>query len=330
MTQLWRMQCLTAVGDVTDFCVACPHTGGDDPHTPNYYRLSDRAPWEGRGIVAIGWGVDVRPATKDDYRRLAWRKYGPARGFSAAVNAFLDYMSIGDLIWIRNQRSEYYIGKITGDWQYADADCFKRRDIAHVRTCDWLRVGRMDEVPSCVRNAFDCGEMIERVDEPSIVEYSRLLFAERRPNGEPLPAETSLRGADVLTLISAADLKDVVALYLQVVERCALLPSTCKNAAPAIDCAFTKLDGSGRIAMQVQSGSEAIDQSRFAGFDGTAYVFSTTGNYKGSPSGTYRLIKRSDLLDFIFQHTNLLPGTVAWWAERINRANGRREGELPS
>jgi len=100
------MQCLTAVGDVADFCVQCPHTGADDPHAPNYYRLSNGPPWEGRGIVAVGWGVEGCPKSKDEYRQLAWQQYGQARGFATVVNTFPDYLSSGDLVWIRNRRAE--------------------------------------------------------------------------------------------------------------------------------------------------------------------------------------------------------------------------------
>lgn len=332
MTQLWRMHWLMGPGDVADFCVQCPHFSNDYSHT-SYYRLSSAEPSKGCGIVAIGWRVEDCPKTKDEYRQRAWRQYGQTRGLSADLNAFLDYMAIGDLVWVRNWRSEYYLGKITGDWQYVDAAVFRQHEIAGVRTCEWIRIARMDEVPGAVRSAFGRGPTIQRVSEPSSVEHSRLLFAERNPKVESLPPDINLRGADVLHLISASDLVDVVACYLQVTERCVILPSTRTRDMTVVGCFLAKVDGSGRIGMHVESSSEPLDEYQFAAFDGVVYVFAASGRYfpgLQEPNTNCRRIERSDLIDFIFQNPNILPGTVARWVDRLNRANDRLQGTLPS
>lgn len=85
-----------------------------------------------RDVVGVGWPVQTNPATKEEYFALARQRYGGKgkRGWSAAVRAVLHRMAPGDLVWTRDRRSVYYLGKIAGEWQPVRDEEFVRAGLA--------------------------------------------------------------------------------------------------------------------------------------------------------------------------------------------------------
>ncbi len=131
-----------------------------------------------RKVVGIGWKVDPAPTSKADYLKRGKERYGGKgkRSWSAAANALLNRMSTGDLIWTRNRKAVYYLGKIDGDWRPDNGPEHTEADIVNLRPCVWVRVGTMDNVPGAVINAFRPAATIQRVSDPHALEYSRFLF----------------------------------------------------------------------------------------------------------------------------------------------------------
>src|ERR1700676_918943 len=77
-----------------------------------------------RKVVGIGWVVDPAPISKEDYWKRGKERYSGKgkRSWSSAANALLNRMAPGDLIWTRNRKAVYYLGKIPiddGDWRPA-------------------------------------------------------------------------------------------------------------------------------------------------------------------------------------------------------------------
>lgn len=163
-----------------------------------------------RQIVGIGWKVETVPTSKVDYLHQGKLSYGGTgkRSWSAATNTFLNRMSIGDLIWTRNRNAVYYLGKIDSDWRYDNRPEQVEAGILNLRSCLWVRVGTMDNVPGAVINAFRPAATVQRVSDFHSLEYSKFLYAQLR--GE---SHTFQEKADIFSLLSDADLEDVVAVF---------------------------------------------------------------------------------------------------------------------
>lgn len=265
----------------------------------------------GRSIVGIGWAIDPPPTTKDDYWQRGRTHYKKGRSWSAAANAVLHRMRDNYLIWTRNRQGVYFLGKIVGDWRHEVGPDFLAADIANVRPCTWAKVGAMDNVPGSVINAFRPASTVQLVSDPSAALYSQLLFGEL--SGQPFTTPPGKLVADILQLLSAEDLEDVAAVYLQVTRRCVVFPSTCKISTMAVECVFTTLDDGQRIGLQVKSAWTPINQDDYASFDGTAYLFAASGKYLGSPQPNYVCLAPDTIRSFVMENSRLMPGKSQRW-----------------
>lgn len=267
-----------------------------------------------RGIVGVGWRVEPAPANKDDYWRLGRERYCQRgrRSWSSAATVLLYKLAPNDLIWTRNRAGAYFLGRIVGDWEYRTGDEYTKADIINVRPCEWVHVGTMDNVPGAVINGFRPNRTVQRVKSSSALLFSRYLYAKLR--GEDLPA-AGTGEADVLGLLSPEDLEDVVAVYLQVVKRYIMFPSTCKTDTMAVECLFASPEDGRRVGVQVKSGRTAIDRDDYLAFDGTMYLFAASGQYRGSPNPRCVCLAPDEMRSFVYQNRRIMPGRIQRWVE---------------
>lgn len=269
-----------------------------------------------RQIVGVGWGINSIPATKDEYRKLAAAIHSQyLTSWRRATNAVLDGIVVGDLIWTRNRSAVYYLGRIRGEWEYRQGEEYRLADIANVRSCEWIKVGSMDNVPGSVINSFGPSATVQRVADPSAALYSSLLFAELTRQEVPVGTEAG----DILGLLSAEDLEDVVAIYLQVTKRLVMFPSTCKKDTMTVECIFADRDTGERVGLQVKSGKTEITLSDYASFAGRMFLFAACGVYVGQPSGECVCLDPSDVREFALSHRRIMPARIQRWLDYAGR-----------
>jgi hypothetical protein len=269
-----------------------------------------------RRILGVGYRVDRVPSDINEYLALGLQKYATDKKrkakWSATTKAVGCKIGDKDLIWTRNRQGHYYLGKVRGGWEYRDGVDYARADIFNVRGCDWVSVGALDNVPGAVISSFIPARTVQRVKDASALLYSRYLFATLR--GEPFVPDPETAQADILELLSADDLEDAAALYLQQRKRLFVYTSTCKTDTMAVECIFTSEDGQ-RVGLQVKRGNEPIDQEQFASFDGTVYLFQARGIYQGQPNPRCVCLSPDILRSFILEQRRLMPGRVQRWIE---------------
>ena len=122
-------------------------------------------------------------------------------------------METGDLCWTRDGDGNYYIGEISGDWEYRSAVDYRRADIVNVRPCRWFRTGGTDSVPGKILNSFRPGRTVQPVYDETTGFYSKLKY--NQLSREPVYDLSSNVERDLFALISPEDCEDVVGIYLQ-------------------------------------------------------------------------------------------------------------------
>ena len=215
-----------------------------------------------KGILGIGWQVDADGAMdwntycdlgEEEYRKdhKAWR---------AAANAIIQ-MEVDDLCWTRDENANYYLGRITGDWEYRSTKEYRDADIVNVRPCEWFPVGDVDSVPGKVVNSFRPSATVQRVYDETSSLYSRIKFnmLSGRTVYDLLGNENDL---DLLSLISPDDCEDIVGIYLQEKHGYRLIPSSCKRDTGKTEFVLKAVDG-GRALVQVKQGNVALDVEDF-------------------------------------------------------------------
>jgi len=290
MSQLWRTNIKPDSDkglDATEFCVE-------------------------RGIVGVGWGIATMPISKEDYRKVASEAHKAwYSSWVRATNALLDGLQVGDLIWTRNRSAVYYLGRIKGEWEFRQGEEYTTADIANVRPCKWVKVGSMDYVPGSVINSFGPSATIQRVNDSSAALYSSLLLSDLL--GEELPKITV--SGDIFGLISAEDLEDVVAIYLQVTKRLVMFPSTCKKDTKTVECVFADIDTGERVGLQVKSGKTEITVEDYSSFNGQMYLFAACGSYVGQPNPKCICLDPVELRAFAMNNRSIMPARIQRWLD---------------
>jgi predicted Mrr-cat superfamily restriction endonuclease len=248
----------------------------------------------------------------------AKKKYGKG---SKGVSAFVKRIQKGHFVWVRNRNRTpcYYLGRITGNWEYRGEKEYTDADTVSVRQCDWVEVGLMDNVPGAVINNFRVRKTVLRVNDANALIYSQYLFA--KLNGESLPASSGK--LDVLQLLSDEDLEDVAAAYLQLVRKAIMLPSTCKTDTKGVECFFTAVEDGQRIGLQVKGGQAQINQDDYADFNGTVYLFQANQQYAGQPNPHCVRLSHEELRNFLFKHRPLMPGRIQQWMDFATTRGGQ-------
>lgn len=273
-----------------------------------------------QGVLGIGWRLDAPPASREDYwsrGEATFAKFG--RSWSASANAVLYRMQTGDLVWTRDCRGTYFLGRISGDWEYRATQEYQDADIINVRPCEWRKVGTMDYVPGAVINGFRAQATVQAVYDVSATLYSQFLFADL--SGEKF----NNKGGDlpeVINLLSPDDLEDVVAVYLQVEHGYLMFPSTCKIDTMAVECVFVAPETGARVGLQVRSGQLVLDRKDYQDFEGLMYLFAASGIYTGSENPRCHCIPPSVIAKFMNENRKLMPGRVQKWLKFGDRFGG--------
>lgn len=127
-----------------------------------------------KSVVGIGWSVNCKPKTKEDYWQLGEEIYGDS-AWCKAVNNFLYKIEIGDLIWTRNSADIYFLGQINGDWEYKNSRKNQSVGVFNIRECKWYKI-EFESVPSKVIFSFDINTIITQILDITIIEHSNILL----------------------------------------------------------------------------------------------------------------------------------------------------------
>jgi len=269
-----------------------------------------------QGVVGIGWGIGQDdPKTKEEYWSLAEPHYikDYKNSWPKAAKAVLYRMSPDDLVWTRNPKGNYFLGRITSDWRHVSTPDFQDADIANVRNCNWVDVGAMDNVPGKVVSSFGPSVTVQPVHDHTSELYSMFLFNQlSKSNTYSLPASQT---ADILNLLSAEDLEDVVGVYLQVQKGCILFPSTCKKDTQFVEYLLWSPQDQKTVGVQVKSGHLSLDRSDYSDFEGVVYLFAASGQYSGCESPHVTCLDPDAVRQFIFDKREALPRRIQRWVD---------------
>jgi hypothetical protein len=259
-------------------------------------------------FLGVGWGAGPEPVDWDGYQIVAEDWYGRV---DPSVRAVHD-MDDGTLIWTRDPRGAYYLGRVTGGWRYLTGEPAERYDMRNVRPVEIVGCGVEAIVPGKVANSFIARRALQRINDEAARRYSASLFAEL--TGSPVPWHPTL--SEVLTsCLTARDLEDLVATYLQRRHGYLVLPGSRRPDTPAYEYVLRHPDGHLAVA-QVKSGWSTVpcDARSLPGeLVDRVYVFSPTGSYGPTPAPNVQKLTTAELVAFMRSEPECLPPTVEHW-----------------
>lgn len=278
-------------------------------------------------IIGIGWRVGKKPSSKDEYMQLGEKKYGD-RGWRSAANAILNRMEIGDLVWFRDTKGIYYLGRITGEWEYRDNEENRQAGIINIRPVEYYKVGT--RIAGKIINSFIRGRTVQQIHNDTALLFSKVIYNEC--SGYRYYQVNKRKDVDIFSLLSAEDLEDVVGLYLQLERDYVLIPSSRGRRDDTIKYEYELLNKKyvknvlnkknekknenkeiEKAFVQVKSGNIIIDPDEYKESEGTYFLFSPAGYKYTIESDTLVTLSKSTIEQFLKKYKKILPLNIRTW-----------------
>ena len=136
-------------------------------------------------FLGVGWPVEC-----EDAKGVDWAAYEKGAedwydGVNPSVRALHD-LPDGSLIWTRDTKGVYYLGRVDGPWRYLTGTRAEHHDMHNVRPGLIVRCGVESAVPGKVANAFIARRAFQGIHDDTARRYSASLFADSpRPGTRP-------------------------------------------------------------------------------------------------------------------------------------------------
>jgi hypothetical protein len=284
-----------------------------------------RAYCRSAGVVGVGWGRWTLKAPDGAPLEEVLAEIRSIEGWKAGgdtVRRLAQDAHEGDLVWTRDSRGAYWLGRITGPWRFDGSDEASRWDLNNVRDCEWLERSFRDwEVPGAVVRSFTGRSSSFSRVAPNDRGGWRVTGLIWRQTRDPSLKPPRLSPEEVLTdLLDPIDAEDVALLYLQS-RGWLLLPSSRMNDTPLYEAALKHVDDGRLAVLAVKSGGQnpvpvSAVVAEVADRAAEVFVFSTHERFDGDPQELdATVISRAEVSEFMSARFDLLPPRIARWIE---------------
>lgn len=271
-------------------------------------------------IVGVGWylkhqGDDLYvPKDIDDAIGVARQCYPGQKGCITALNA-LKEIEINDLIWTRYD-GIYYICRVLSKWKYCNDDEHTKEDICHFVNVEYVEVGTIDNVPGRITNCFRSRSAIQRIHDDSHVMTNITKDMYNNLTGKNVYETVQYGKNDILDLLQAEDVEEVVSLYLQVNKNYLVYTSTNKLDTQKYEFVAVARDGSHYCYPQVKTGSVSLDGNNYKDLavnGNKVFLFATSEAYSNVDGVNIVALTRKEMMDFIMTNKAIMPQRIKQW-----------------
>ncbi len=272
-------------------------------------------------VIGIGWGFqgEKPPKSVKEFYQRAKKKFS-GKGWKSAANAIISPeetgMKVNDLVWMRNLKGDYYLGRITGGWNYLHEGEFGEHDIVNMRPCDLHQVDK--RIPGSIVNGFVSRQTVCRIHNKTALTFSRIIY--NKISGKKHYADIDVKGLNIFSLLSATDLEDLVGLYLQHERDYMLIPSSRsrRNDSARYEYELVHRKTGKRAFVQVKSG-ELLNPDDYRDSDGKYYLFCPAGYKREEKSVKVETLRKEEVEDFLYREKRKMPYYIRMWIEYLNK-----------
>jgi hypothetical protein len=274
-----------------------------------------------KGYLGIGWPVEGEGLSDwEKYEQLGREKYKSSKGWWKGVNAIKNRMKVNDLCWTRDRHGNYYLGRITGEWEYQTGIEFMEADLINTRKCTWIKIGTVDHVPGKVVNSFIPRSTVQRIRDKTVLAFSKFIFNQK---SDTKHYRIEQKASDIFSLLSSEDCEDIIGIYLQFKFDYMMIPSTCKKDTMAYEFVLLHKETRKPAVVQVKNGYDSLNRDHYREHE-EVFLFTTKGSYLGEPRNSIHCLEPMEIKEFVFAHSHLLPEKVQLWIDFL-RENHKQQ-----
>ena len=282
-----------------------PRGGANDQEMSFQYCLA-------QGVLGMGWAVAGGPhLTWDEY--IAAAEQIPEYKNVLSVRYLHREVKKNELIWTRDTKGCYYLGRVTDPWEYLATPEAREADIVNICHCELVPVGA-DAVPGKVVASFRPGRTIQAIGNGMVDIYSQLLWNEISGNQQYDPQFPA--NPDIYTFLDDIETENAVAIYMQM-NGWLYLPASRQPDMMGYEYILIHRNTFEKAVVQVKTGNTWLNRDDFAGFAETVFLFQSYGNYVGAQYPHVECIDPEDLREFLFNNRDILPQSIRRWVNYV-------------
>ena len=287
-------------------------------------------------VLAMGWSLKHLPKeapeqaiqerneidTFEKYTAFIEKYNVYKKAVNANVKRFYYEVKENDLVWIRAD-GIYYLGRVTekSHWEFnlsaLDLDATNQiTDIA------WCKIGDESDVPGAITTAFIRGHTLQKINKPSILEYSQLIWNEKANEMMYADVELPKTAETFYSLLSPEDCEDLLCLWLYAKFGYIAIPSTNKKATECYECVLRDPKTGRNIYPQVKAGGEELDKKNYCHLNGEVWLFTSKGCVVGEGGDNIHVADPETLYEFAESEAakKILSQSILSWCDMLENA----------
>jgi hypothetical protein len=281
-----------------------PRGGLADPQISFSYCIREQ-------VLGMGWAVtspEKRSFTWEEYEALAISQHGDDN--LSRVRCLRNKVRTDDLIWTRDTRGCYYLGRVTSPWEYFEASGSLDADVVNIVRCNIQRIEAIDDIPGKVVACFRPSRTIQSIADNAAVRYTKFLW--NKLSGASYYPVPPIGNQSLYSLLDSETVEDVIFIYLQM-QGWLVVPHSRKVDTMGFEYVLINRDTAERATVQVKTGNTPLDTSEWKGM-GTVFLFQANGVYCGEQASNVICLRPDSILEFIRANLSLMPAVVQRWS----------------
>lgn len=256
-------------------------------------------------LLGVGWRVPKEPN-----ELINWDTYEQrSRGKISIVRYINKWVSKDDLVWTRDTKGQYYLGKVLSPWEYFDNPEARVADIVNIFRVQLKKVGSIDKIPGKIIACFRARRTIQEIaDEPAII-YTKMLW--NHLSGDNVyKIEKTIDS--VWSLLSDEQVEDLIFLYLQA-NNWYVVPNSRKKDTMSYEFYVINKTNFERAWVQAKTGESPINLDNYQANNETVFLFQPNDCFSGGMKEHFHIIKKEEIESFIKNNQKIIPANILSW-----------------
>ena len=269
-----------------------------------------------QGLLGVGWPtyLDQGAASWEEYEAEASKHHNNLN----QVRYLKNKVKKNDLIWTRNTEGEYYLARVTSEWEYLTNSEALDADIVNIVRCEILKVPKIDQVPGKVVACFRSPRTMQRIADERMDIYSRHLW--NQLSGHEHYSSVPNNGGGVFSFLGAEETEDLLFVYLQMMGWL-VIPNSRKADTMSFEFYLIHRETRERAIIQIKTGNSWLNTNDWTNRSERVFLFQSNGLYSGNSHPSIECISPATIQNFMLKNRDLLPLSTISWMDHVGMSN---------
>ena len=269
-------------------------------------------------VLGLGWQINT------ENKNITWIEYEAeateVHGYSelSRVKYLKNNLKKDDLIWTRDEVGNYYLCKVSSEWEYLHILAAQDADIVNVVRCELKKVSSIDDVPGKIIACFRPPKTIQSINDATANNYSKFLWNKLNKNQYyDLP---DFKYENIYSFLNSEEAEDIIFIYLQT-KGWLVIPNSRKIDTMGYEFYAIHSKTKERAVVQVKTGNTPLSPKDWQSWKEKVFLFQANGHYDGFGNKNIVCLKPRDIEDFMYNNIDILPSNIVNWLDVLGNQN---------